>query len=98
MLKTFNLIEGVVWCLIALVLFHRYLFFSVEAKYKKLLWQASLVFLLFGISDFIEIKTGSWWNPPSLFALKAACVLAMGWLFKRYLDYTKEDNPENSLE
>ena len=43
-------------------------------------WFAAATFLLFGISDLVEIRTGAWWRPWWLFVWKAACVVAMVWL------------------
>ena len=38
---------------------------------------ATFTFLLFGLSDIIEVQTGSWWHPWWLFIWKSLCVLSM---------------------
>ncbi len=38
---------------------------------------ATLTFLLFGLSDIVEVQTGSWWHPWWLFVWKSSCVLSM---------------------
>ena len=71
--QIFNFFEGLLWTAIGLV-------FSWHAirktKYRRLQIGASFSFLLFGVSDFIEMRTGAWYTPWTLFALKAACVLS----------------------
>jgi hypothetical protein len=46
---------------------------------------AGVVFLLFGLSDVVEVQTGAWWRPWWLFTWKALCVLSMLWLLWDYL-------------
>jgi len=38
---------------------------------------AALTFILFGISDFVEMHTKLWWHPWWLLTWKAACVIAL---------------------
>ena len=45
----------------------------------------TLIFLLFGGSDIVEVQTGAWWSPWWLFVWKASCVLSMVILFWVYL-------------
>ena len=45
----------------------------------------TLIFLLFGGSDIVEVQTGAWWSPWWLFVWKASCVLSMAILFWVYL-------------
>lgn len=52
---------------------------------RKRCWQATLVFVLFGISDLVETQTGAWWRPWWLLAWKAACVSALAILLMEYL-------------
>jgi len=70
-----NRIEGVFWatlgvfCLVA----------TVRRRIRPV-WQGWLVsaFLLaFGVSDWVEAKTGAWYDPWWLFAWKACCVAAI---------------------
>ncbi|RJQ13428.1 hypothetical protein C4553_03535 [Candidatus Parcubacteria bacterium] len=73
---------------LAIFLFH---WSKVPEKYKRILLAASITLFLFGISDFVEIKTmgfwesGLWW----LLAWKAVCLVALFvitiWFFKAWL-------------
>jgi len=45
----------------------------------------TLIFLLFGGSDIVEVQTGAWWSPWWLLVWKASCVLSMAILFWVYL-------------
>jgi hypothetical protein len=69
--QIFNLCEGIMWVVIALVL-------AINAvkqrKYRLFSIWASVSFLLFGVSDFIEMKTGAWWEPWQFLLLKVICV------------------------
>lgn len=70
-----NYIEAVIWFIFAGA-------FAVSAiKNNRLIRLhriiATLTFLLFGLSDIIEVKTGAWWHPWWLFVWKSLCVLSM---------------------
>ena len=54
---------------------------------------ASPTFLVFGLSDIMEVRTGAWWKPWPLLALKAACICVMLVLLRAY---TRERNSEAS--
>ena len=69
--QIFNLCEGIMWVVIALILAIKAV---KQRKYRRFSIWASVSFLLFGISDFIEMKTGAWWEPWPLLLLKAICV------------------------
>jgi hypothetical protein len=57
----FNLYEAIFWIVIGIVcsVFSGYL----PLKYKNISISASLTFILFGISDFVEIKTQGFFYP-----------------------------------
>ncbi len=82
--EAFNLAEGVLWVAIGVALL-------VSAAFNRGLWfrlriVAALSFVLFGISDFIEMRTGSWWKPSCLLGLKALCVISLAaclWVYMR---------------
>lgn len=65
----FNLLEGIFWIGLGvwLVLTRR-----VERKRRHTVLAVGLV--LFGLSDFVEMHTGAWWQPWWLLAWKALCV------------------------
>ena len=69
--QIFNLCEGIMWVVIALILAIKAV---KQRQYRRFSIWASVSFLLFGVSDFIEMKTGAWWEPWPLLLLKAVCV------------------------
>ena len=72
-----NLIEAGLWAAFAVV-FAR-LAFGASGRRRRLWVILTLAFAAFGASDVIESRTGAWWNPPSLFVLKASCVAVFGY-------------------
>ena len=82
MFETGNYVEAGLWIAIALA-------FAASCVWrgsdKKTCVAAALTFLLFGVSDIVEVQTGAWWRPWWLFAWKAACVLSMICLLVRWL-------------
>lgn len=45
---------------------------------------ACIAFAAFGVSDYIETRTGAWWKPFPLLLLKGACLLVFAILLDRY--------------
>jgi hypothetical protein len=70
----FNLAEGVLWIGIGLGFAVALWRSRAESGLKT---AARLLFVAFGISDFVEIHTGGWYKPWWLFAWKAACVCGL---------------------
>ena len=68
----FNLCEGLLWIGMAIG-------FSVVFIFKRrdpyLMLSTGLLFLAFGISDFVEIETGGWYKPWWLLLWKASCLV-----------------------
>lgn len=72
--RVFNLVEGVLWVGIGIVLLWR----SRSPQGVRFpIIVAGVTFILFGISDFIEIRTGSWFEPPWLLLWKVGCVVSL---------------------
>ena len=68
-----NLIEGIVWIVISVC-------FGVSLLRPGYRWAktvATINFLVFGLSDFVEMRTGAWWQPWWLLAWKGTCVVVM---------------------
>ena len=68
----FNLCEGLLWIGMAIG------FLVVLARKRQnvdLMLATSLLFLVFGISDFVEIETGGWYKPWWLLLWKASCLV-----------------------
>jgi hypothetical protein len=72
--QIFNIAEGILWIAIALILLARSF---KPSPHRVLLIVSSGAFFLFGISDFIEVFTRAWYQPLSLLALKATCVVTL---------------------
>jgi hypothetical protein len=71
----FNGFEAFLWSAIAIALFFKS--FVHAGGLRKLTRISAVAFLLFGISDLIEMKTGAWWKPTGLLFLKAGCVFTL---------------------
>tara|TARA_R110001592_G_C13177255_1_gene750451 strand:+ start:3713 stop:4015 length:303 start_codon:yes stop_codon:yes gene_type:complete len=69
-----NLAEAILWISIASVFLFR---LRHTQKNRDLAITCVIAFALFGVSDFIEINTRAWYQPLSLFILKACCVLTL---------------------
>jgi len=73
--ELFNLLEGLFW--VGLGIISLILWFHIPNKYKRLSLFALTVFVLFGISDFIEIRTGMFWSPWWLLVMNVVSVLGL---------------------
>ena len=82
--KTFNFIEGIYWLFLGI--FTLTLSKIIPRKYKKLALFTSLILILFGITDFIEINTGAYWIPRWLLVWNMFCIsgliLSLAWYIK----------------
>lgn len=66
--SVFNLCEGLLWLGIAVgfgFVYHK------RRQNAALMAAAGLLFMTFGLSDFVEIQTGGWYKPWWLLAWKA---------------------------
>ena len=89
MFKTANHIEAGLWFVIGLA-FAGYAFARPSVRVRSFV--AAIVFILFGVSDIVEVQTGAWWRPWLLFCWKAACVLAMLIMFVRWRRQNVKDD------
>lgn len=91
-IRMFNEVEAGVWLLIAIV----FLVFSFKAvgEKRKLGVVCFVAFLIFGISDIIESRTGAWWRPLWLLAVKIPCVLTFIYCYLKYrrIQKTEQSN------
>jgi hypothetical protein len=82
--QLFNLGEGLLWLVIAFMITIR----TVRSKSgRRIGFGAAVSFALFGVSDFIEMRTGAWYSPWPLLLLKAACVIS---LLAHFVAYRKQ--------
>ncbi|MGE5193635.1 MAG: hypothetical protein ACM3U2_14160 [Deltaproteobacteria bacterium] len=84
----FNGCEAALWIVCAIVVAVRYC--RAKAGLRRLSRWAAAFFVLFGLSDFIEIQTGAWWRPPGLLLLKGACLVGLTWCFVALLRSVRE--------
>jgi hypothetical protein len=71
----FNYCEAAIWGIAAaFVLWRSHKQDSVARLLGRV---ASLTFIAFGVSDLVETRTGTWYDPWWLFAWKATCVLIL---------------------
>jgi hypothetical protein len=59
--------------------------FKETAKRRSHRLIAAITFLLFGLSDIVEVQTGAWWHPWWLFLWKIGCGISMVGLLVVYL-------------
>jgi hypothetical protein len=74
-LQIFNLVEALFWAGVAVGV----LVFSkrLPDKRRRIAYVAATVFLLFGLSDLVEIYTGAWWKPLWLLSWKGSCIVGL---------------------
>jgi len=77
-----NYIEGVFWIFVGIVV----LIAGYRAKpaYRMLSFLASVTFVVFGVSDFVEAQTGAWWRPLWLLVWKGSCLILLAWCYWKY--------------
>jgi hypothetical protein len=78
-----NYIEALIWFLFSMGFAVNAGKTSGRTRINRLI--TTLIFLLFGGSDIVEVQTGAWWSPWWLFVWKASCILSMVILFWVYL-------------
>lgn len=72
--QAFNFFESWLWFAVGVVVGRSKTRLPVSGSTRCL---AVISFLVFGVSDIIEMHTGAWYQPWSLFFLKAACVTGL---------------------
>lgn len=76
MLETvFNAFEAGLWLAFAMIVFIR--FRGADVTVRRVSRSIAAFFVLFGISDVIEMKTGAWWRPPALLVFKGVCLAGL---------------------
>lgn len=78
---TANYLEAALWIVIGI----GFLLHAMIKRGGASSLVASVAFLLFGVSDLIETRTGAWWRPWWLLALKGACLAVFLVLLARHV-------------
>lgn len=85
--KVFNIFEVVLWIAIGLS------FFVISFKNRNISRASCLIlsiaFIAFGLSDYVEIQTGAWWQPWWLLVWKAVCIMVFAITFGFFLKRKK---------
>ena len=72
--EVFNLLEGLLWLGIAVGFASAFCTARSNADLKA---GAAVLFLTFGLSDFVEIQTGAWYRPWWLLVWKASNLMGL---------------------
>jgi hypothetical protein len=70
--STFNLSEATLWLMIAAIIAWK---LRKRKQIARFYWLLPPTFAVFGISDFIEARTGAFWEPWWLLVMKTGCVV-----------------------
>ena len=89
---TANYVEAGLWTVIAL----GFLFHALFKHGGPTSLVAGAAFLLFGISDVIETRTGAWWRPWWLLVMKGGCIVAFVVLLARYATARRAATPDTA--
>ncbi|MBI9016487.1 MAG: hypothetical protein JEZ07_04410 [Phycisphaerae bacterium] len=74
--QSYNLIEAFIW-----FGFGGFCMFKLRKTVAALKFNQMMLaigFVAFGISDLVEIRTGSWWHPWWMLLWKATCLIVIG--------------------
>ena len=82
-----NLIEACVWFAIAGLVSWKA--FTAPRVSRRILFLLATTMMVFGASDFVEMRTGAWWRPWWLLVWKVACVITLLGGFVRYFHLNK---------
>ena len=74
--EVFNFVESVFWMGLGVGLV---VYDFKKSKGGVVLKVLGGVFVLFGVSDIVEVYSGAWWRPWRLLAWKVCCVFAIVW-------------------
>jgi len=80
LVDAYNAFEAALWAMLAVVVAIRYR--HAVAGLRRVAAIASVLLVLFAISDVIEMQTGAWWRPWPLLLLKGICLVGLIWCFR----------------
>jgi len=82
-----NIVEAVFWIVIGVVVFMQSR--AGGAALRRIATRAAIVFVVFGASDLVEVRTGAWYRPLWLLVIKAVCVALLVHCLLQYLAWRK---------
>jgi hypothetical protein len=85
-----NYAEAVFWAVVAVCF--ALAAFRQTGKIRRECWIAAGTFLLFGLSDVVEVQSGAWYRPWWLLLWKALCVLSITRLLTVYIRLRRGQN------
>lgn len=85
--KSGNLLEAALWFAIALTFIVKAI--RASRQLRPVFLFLATAFVVFGITDGIESKTGAWWRPVWLLIIKAVCVACFIFGFAAYYSITR---------
>lgn len=85
-----NLAEAVLWGAIGAGFLWQAIRTETSRTRTRCLFAAA-TFLVFGLTDVIEITTGAWWRPWWLLLMKAVCVIALVALYVDHRRSARDD-------
>ncbi|MBS0264355.1 MAG: hypothetical protein JSS02_20630 [Planctomycetes bacterium] len=71
----FNCCEAMLWMAFAVVVAVR--FHHSAGNVPRTARIMAVFFVLFAISDLVEMQTGAWWRPLGLLLLKGVCLIGL---------------------
>src|SRR5262249_45702065 len=75
--RVFNGGEAFLWLAYAVIVAVR--FHRAPQRLRRTARAMAMIFIVFAVSDVIEMRTGAWWRPLGLLLLKAACLAGLLW-------------------
>jgi hypothetical protein len=86
---TGNLFEAALWFVVAVLLLIKARR-TADPDVRRVLFVLAPAFLVFGVTDLIESRTGAWWRPFWLPVIKGSCALTFLWGFRKYYVFKKQ--------
>lgn len=86
--EIYNWVEIFLWSIMGV----GFLTYAIVKRSKAdwFIWLLAPAFLLFALSDYIEIQTGAWWKPIWLLLLKVTCTAVFIMAAIRHYRKTKD--------
>lgn len=87
----FNCAEGAFWLILGVMFFLRKK--KIRSELRKPYLVAAITFILFSGTDFVEMGTGAWYDPPWLLAWNLLCVASLILCFFWYVNRRRKSPP-----